>query len=284
MTLYEMKDATHHGKFAVFGNPIKHSKSPLIHQAFAAQFGHRIEYRAVRVELGDFDRAATAFFAAGGRGLNVTVPFKGEAAAFADRVSQRVKRADAANFLQLCDDGAVIADNTDGLGLVHDMVANLGWNLQGARLCLIGAGGAARGVIEPLLHERPGHLFIANRTPERAEALAVDYRDVDGGALSDLEGREFDVVINATSSGLTGGMPPLPASMLTERSCCYDMVYASQPTPFMRWAALHAAWAVADGLGMLVEQAAESYYRWHGERPETGPVIQQVRQALLAAA
>ncbi len=273
-------------KFAVFGNPIKHSKSPIIHAAFAGQFGHCIEYRAVRVEINDFERSARGFFAGGGAGLNVTVPFKPEAAALADRLSDRARRAGAANTLHPAADGAILGDNTDGLGLVRDMVVNLGWAVQGARVLVLGAGGAARGVLEPLLLEGPHSLFIANRTGAKAEALAAAFGElgsVAGGGLDALEGRAFDLVINATSAGLAGEVPPLPPAMLTERSCCYDMVYGPEPTAFMRWAAQHAAWAVSDGLGMLVEQAAESYYRWHQARPETGPVIRQVREVLAAA-
>ena len=273
-------------KFAVFGNPIKHSKSPIIHAAFAGQFGHCIEYRAVRVEINDFERSARGFFAGGGAGLNVTVPFKPEAAALADRLSNRARRAGAANTLHPAADGAILGDNTDGLGLVRDMVVNLGWAVQGARVLVLGAGGAARGVLEPLLLEGPHSLFIANRTAAKAEALAASFGElgsVAGGGLDALEGHGFDLVINATSAGLSGEVPPLPPAMLTERSCCYDMVYGPEPTAFMRWAAQHAAWAVSDGLGMLVEQAAESYYRWHQARPETGPVIRQVREVLAAA-
>lgn len=274
-------------KFAVYGNPIKHSKSPLIHAAFAAQFGHRVEYRAVRVEPGDFERTARAFFAGGGAGLNVTVPFKPEAAVLADQLSERARRAGAANTLSRVDGGLIHGDNTDGVGLVRDMVVNLGWTLQGARVLLLGAGGAARGVLEPLFQERPCSIRIANRSADKAEALAAIFRpfgEVSGGGFEDLDGGGFDLIVNATSAGLSGEVPPLPASVLTERSCCYDMVYGTQPTAFMRWAAHHAAWAVSDGLGMLVEQAAESYYRWHRARPETGPVIRRVREALVAAA
>ncbi|HKK22150.1 MAG TPA: shikimate dehydrogenase, partial [Pseudohaliea sp.] len=165
-------------KFAVFGNPIKHSKSPLIHTAFAAQFGHRIEYRAVRVEIDAFERSARAFFERGGAGLNVTVPFKPEAAAFADRLSDRARRAGAANTLHPAADGAILGDNTDGLGLVRDMVVNLGWAVQGARVLVLGAGGAARGVLEPLLLEGPHSLFVANRTPAKAEALAEAFTEL----------------------------------------------------------------------------------------------------------
>ncbi|GAB3325174.1 shikimate dehydrogenase [Haliea atlantica] len=273
-------------KYAVFGNPIKHSKSPAIHAAFAAQCGQDIQYRAVRVETGDFPRAARCFFEAGGSGLNVTVPFKEEAFAFADSLSPRAARAGAVNTLTRREDGGIAGDTTDGIGLVRDMVANLGWQLQGRRILLLGAGGAARGVMELLLRERPAGLVVANRTAARAEALVADFSDlgsVAGGGYECLEGQQFDLLINATSSGLQGEMPPLPDSLLTERSCCYDMVYGPEPTPFMRWAAQHAAWAVADGLGMLVEQAAEAFYIWRRVRPTTQPVITQMRDLLAAA-
>ncbi|MAL95033.1 MAG: shikimate dehydrogenase [Haliea sp.] len=273
-------------KYAVFGNPIKHSKSPAIHAAFAAQCGQDIQYRAVRVETGDFQRAARCFFEAGGSGLNVTGPFKEEAFAFADSLSPRAARAGAVNTLTRGEDGGIAGDTTDGIGLVRDMVANLGWQLQGRRILLLGAGGAARGVMEPLLRERPAGLVVANRTAARAEALVADFSDlgpVAGGGYECLEGQQFDLLINATSTGLQGGMPPLPDSLLTERSCCYDMVYGPEPTPFMRWAAQHAAWAVADGLGMLVEQAAEAFYIWRRVRPTTQPVISQMRDLLAAA-
>jgi len=273
-------------RFAVYGNPIKHSKSPLIHASFAAQFGHRVEYRAVRVEIGDFARAARAFFESGGAGLNVTVPFKAEAFALAAHPSERARRAGAANTLSTDGNGELVADNTDGLGLVRDMVINLGWTVQGARVLVLGAGGAARGVLEPLLREHPHSLYVANRSADKARALVQEFvglGTLGGGGFEDLHGRQFDLVINATSAGLSGEMPALPASILSERSCCYDMVYGAEPTLFMRWAAQHAVWAVSDGLGMLVEQAAESYFRWHRARPETRPVIQHVRAALAGA-
>ena len=274
-------------KFAVFGNPIKHSKSPLIHAAFAEQFGHNVEYRALRVEPGEFERAVRGFFASGGCGLNITVPFKTAAAALADIQSERSRLAGAANLLRLDEQGRIEADNTDGFGMVRDMVVNLGWSLQDARILMLGAGGAARGVIGPLLQEAPRALFIANRTAEKSAQLAAVFAelgDVSGGGLQDLEADSFDVIINATSASLNGEDLYLPPSLLTERSCCYEMVYAAEPSPFMRWAAQHAAWAVSDGSGMLVEQAAESYYRWHGVRPETAPVVRRVRDALSLAA
>ncbi|MBE9540091.1 MAG: shikimate dehydrogenase [Proteobacteria bacterium] len=277
---------TQNNKYAVFGNPIKHSKSPIIHAAFAQQCDLQLQYRAVRVELGDFNRAARDFFASGGAGLNITVPFKQEAFELADKRSDRARRAGAVNTLTPLIGGGVSGDNTDGIGLVSDMVANLGWVIRDLRVLVLGAGGAVRGVLEPLLRERPTEVLIVNRTPERAQQLASEFSDlgkVEGGAYALIGSRQFDLVINGTSAGLAGEMPDLPSSILTEHSCCYDMVYGAEPTVFMRWAAHHAAWAVSDGLGMLVEQAAQSFYLWNKMRPETGPVIQQLRGVLAAA-
>ena len=273
-------------KFAVFGNPIKQSKSPIIHTLFAQQYAQHIEYRAVRVELDDFVQATNRFFEGGGAGLNITVPFKHEAFALAHRNSERSLRAGAANVLTLADDGLIDGDNTDGIGLIRDLIANLGWTVQGLRVLLVGAGGAARGVLEPLLRERPRELLVVNRTAARAAELAVEFAGVgplEGGAFDLIGTRQFDLIINATSAGLSGEVPELPSSMLTERSCCYDMVYGAEPTPFLRWSADHAAGAVSDGLGMLVEQAAEAFYIWRQLRPETRSVIDQLREAMEAA-
>ena len=274
-------------RFAVFGNPIKQSRSPFIHSAFAARCDIRLEYRAVRVEIGDFERAVRAFFDAGGAGLNVTVPFKEEAAALATATTARARRAGAANTLWRDEAGVLHGDNTDGVGMVRDMVANLGWNLHRTRVLIVGAGGAVRGILEPLLREAPASVFIVNRTLERAETLVREFAELgelQAGGYGDLGGRQFDLVINASSAGLSGEAPPLPTDILGERSCCYDLLYGAEPTPFMRWAAHNTAWAISDGLGMLVEQAAEAFYVWHRQRPETQPVIQQLRGVLSAAA
>jgi len=273
-------------KYAVFGNPVKHSKSPEIHSMFAQQCGQNMQYRAVRVDLDGFAEAATAFFAGEGAGLNVTVPFKQDAFEFAERVSERAARAGAVNTLSRTEGGRVEGDNTDGIGLVRDLVANLGWTVRGSKVLLVGAGGAARGVVEPLLLEKPAELLVVNRTAARAEQIAAAFAGigpVSGGGLGLMEGQQFDLVINATSAGLSGEIPELPGSLLQERSCCYDMVYGAEPTPFMRWAAHHAAWAVADGLGMLVEQAAESFHIWRDARPDTRPVISHLRETMAAA-
>jgi shikimate dehydrogenase len=272
-------------KYAVFGNPIKHSKSPAIHSMFAQQCAQPMVYRAVKVELDGFARAATSFFKDGGAGLNVTVPFKQDSYEFAERLSARAQRAGAVNTLTRAKDGMIEGDNTDGIGLIRDLIANLGWTVQGLRVLMLGAGGAARGVLEPLLRERPKELLIVNRTAARASQLAQEFADLgplEGGAYELIQQRQFDLVINASSAGLSGAAPDLSGDLLTERSCCYDMVYGAQPTPFMRWAAHHAAWAVADGLGMLVEQAAESFYIWRNARPSTGPVIKQLRETMVA--
>jgi len=272
-------------RYAVFGNPIRHSRSPAIHGEFALQCKQPMKYRAVKVARQGFATAASNFFKGGGCGLNVTVPFKGEAYDFADKLSIRAQRARAVNTLTVAESGEIVGDNTDGIGLVRDMVANLGWSIQGQRVLLVGAGGAARGVLEPLLRERPKELLIVNRTASRARDLAESFGDVApvaGGGYELTEGRQFELLINATSAGLDGEAPPLTQTLLTERSCCYDLVYGAEPTAFMRWAAQHAAWAVSDGLGMLVEQAAESFYIWRGVRPETRPVIRSIRVAMEA--
>ena len=270
-------------RYGVFGNPIRQSKSPWIHAAFAAQTDQRLQYRAVLVEEGEFAPAADAFFGAGGRGLNVTVPFKTDAYSYATELTQRAQIAGAVNTLARRDDGSMLGDNTDGVGLVRDMVANLGWQISGRQVAVLGAGGAVRGVLGPLLREQPAGLLVVNRTPAIALELVdafAELGELEAGGYDCLQGRQFDLVINGTSASLAGELPALPDAMLNEKSCCYDMMYAAEPTPFMRWAAQHTAWAVSDGLGMLVEQAAESFYLWRSERPQTGPVLAELRTVI----
>lgn len=267
-------------RYAVMGNPIAHSKSPRIHTLFAAQSGLEIEYSAILVEPGNFANAVADFLAQGGRGLNITVPFKQEAWALAGRRSGRAERAGAVNTLVLESSGKHFGDNTDGAGLVRDLMHNHGAVLAGKRLLLVGAGGAARGVIEPLLDEKPGLLVIANRTPEKAVALARSFCDLgrtEGTGLDIPDGQDFDIIINATAASLAGDVPALPPGVVSAGSWCYDMMYADQPTAFMNWADKLGAYRVMDGLGMLVEQAAESFYLWHGVRPDTAPVIRALR-------
>jgi shikimate dehydrogenase len=278
---------TPQANYAVFGNPIKQSKSPVIHQAFAQQLEESLSYRAVRVEHEQFEEKVRGFFQHGGMGLNITVPFKERAFALADSASAAAQRAGASNCLVPQREGGLHAANTDGVGMVRDMVANLGWQLQGRRTLIIGAGGAVRGIVHPLLSERLGSLTIVNRTADRAAELAERFSSTEltvaAGGLEAAAGGVFDLVINATSASLGNEMPDLADIQLAPRCCCYDLVYAAEPTAFMRWSAAQAAWAIADGLGMLVEQAAESYYLWRGQRPGTEEVISGLRHGLMAS-
>jgi shikimate dehydrogenase len=273
-------------RYVLFGNPVAHSPSPGVHAAFAAQTGQDLRYDRHWVPLGEFARAAAEFFAGGGRGGNVTVPFKEDAFRFAGRLSARAQRAGAVNTLALESDGQVLGDNTDGIGLVRDLTLNLGWVITGRRVLVLGAGGAARGVLAPLLAEQPAQLLIANRTVDKAEHLAREFADlgrVAAGGFADLAGVEpFDLVINATSASLAGALPPLPEGLLAAGANAYDMMYGAEPTLFLNWAQRQGAGALADGLGMLVEQAAEAFSIWRGVRPETRPVIAKVRRDLVA--
>lgn len=266
-------------QYAVMGNPIAHSQSPRIHALFATQTGQRLEYRAIRVEPGGFAVAARAFRDAGGKGLNVTVPFKQDAWVFADLLSARAERAGAVNTLSFEPTGAR-GDNTDGPGLVRDLKINHGCVLAGRRILLLGAGGAARGVLQPLLAERPAQLVIANRTASRAAELALRFGDlgpVTGCGFADLAGRSFDLVVNATAAGLSDAVPPLPDGVLAADGWCYDLMYGREPTTFVRWGWERGAVQSLDGLGMLVEQAAEAFHLWRGVWPETQPVIAALR-------
>ncbi|HVY05736.1 MAG TPA: shikimate dehydrogenase [Burkholderiales bacterium] len=271
-------------RYGVVGNPIAHSKSPQIHAAFARQTGHDIEYEKLLAPLDGFRVTVEAFRAAGGRGLNVTLPFKLEAFDLAIDVSPRARDAEAANFLSF-DAGHVHADNTDGVGLVRDIVDNLGVAIEGRRVLLLGAGGAAQGVLTPLLEQQPRILTVANRTVEKALRLAETFRHkpvaeasvLCGLPFGELAGHHFDVIINATSSSLQGELPPLPPDAFAQGALAYDMMYGAEPTPFLAFASARGA-RTADGLGMLVEQAAESFLLWRGVRPQTAPVIAQLRK------
>ena len=273
-------------KYAVFGNPIKHSKSPQIHRMFAEQAKQQLSYRAHKVDVGKFADAAKSFFDNGGKGLNITVPFKMDAYNFADELSDRARLAGAVNTLALQDDGKIYGDNTDGAGLVRDICENLAWEVTDKRVLLLGAGGAIRGVLEPLMKLNPSQVLIANRTVEKAQKLARDFSEfgnVGACSFEALNANQYDLIINGTSASLAGELPPLPSDALTNEGCCYDMMYSAAPTPFMRWGAENAAWAVSDGLGMLVEQAAESFCIWRGTRPTTRGVIDAIREQLAAS-
>lgn len=261
-------------RYAVIGNPVEHSKSPLIHAAFARQTGQDLEYGRILAPLNGFAECVQNFRAAGGRGANVTVPFKEVAYRLATGLSTRAHDAGAVNTLTF-DGEAILGDNTDGVGLVRDITVNLGFDLAGRRVLLMGAGGAARGVIRSLLECRPGLLVVANRTVTRAEELARHFGGLVASGYPELAGKRFDLIINATSTSLADTMPPLPAEAFGTGALAYDMFYGCE-TPFMRFARLHGA-RTADGLGMLVEQAAESFYIWREVRPKTQPVIAMLR-------
>lgn len=268
-------------KYAVMGNPVAHSKSPRIHALFAHQFRHVIEYTAIQVDVGGFTQAVEQFRAQGGRGLNVTVPFKVDAFHLADHLSDRAKLAGAVNTIRFEPDGSIFGDNTDGTGLVHDLTRNLDVYLKDRKLVVLGAGGAVRGVLGPLLKQHAALVVVANRTPGKARELAAEFAHlgkVEGCGFGDTKGRHFDVVINGTAASLKGEVPPLPENLFANHALAYDMMYGERARPFLDWAVRHGAERVADGLGMLVEQAAESYFVWFGVRPETRPVIQTLQK------
>lgn len=268
--------------YAVFGNPINHSKSPHIHRHFAEQTGQDMTYTKQLVAPDEFAQAATEFFSKGGRGLNITMPFKLDAYRFAGHLTQRAQRAGAVNTLALRSDGSILGDNTDGIGMIHDM-HNLGWELRGKRVLVLGAGGAVRGILQPLLEQEPREVVIVNRTHQKAEDLANSFHDlgeVRAVKHEALQGQQFDLLINGTSTSMHGELPPLPDDVLAPRACCYDMMYGAEPTLFLQWAKAHGAADVADGLGMLVGQAAEAFYLWRQIRPEVVPVITAMRRQM----
>ena len=274
-------------RYAVIGHPIAHSKSPQIHAAFARQTAQDISYEAILAPLDGFVATVQAFRAAGGRGMNVTVPFKLEAFALADRHTPRARAAGAVNTLAFGADG-ILGDNTDGAGLVCDLTVNLGCALQGRRVLLLGAGGAARGAILPLLGERPAVLAIANRTMAKAEelvrAFAADAGEtrLSASSFAALAGQSFDVIINATAASLSDDVPPLPPGLYADGALAYDMMYGRGDTAFMAAARTDGAARVADGLGMLVEQAAESFTLWRGIRPDSRAVLAELRRQIDA--
>lgn len=267
-------------RYAVIGNPIAHSKSPDIHARFAAQTGQHLVYERMLAPLGSFEQVVRDFIRDGGRGANVTVPFKLEAHALATALTPRAKAAGAVNTLKF-DAGAIVGDNTDGIGMVTDIVRNAGIAMSGKKVLLLGAGGAARGVILPILDEQPAELVIANRTVSKAAELADQFSPqgrISASSFDALKDR-FDIIINATSASLADDLPPVPSTVFGSAAFAYDMMYGKEPTVFMHFASSHGA-AVRDGLGMLVEQAAESFLLWRGVRPETAPVYAELRAKL----
>ncbi len=279
-------------RYGVIGNPIAHSRSPLIHRAFAEQTGIDLDYTAILAPLDGFNATVAQFRSEGGLGLNVTVPFKAEAFALCATLSERAQRAGAVNTLIFPADprspdvsSDIRGDNTDGVGLLRDLAFHQ-IPLKGKKVLLLGAGGASRGVLAPLLAEEPTQLLIANRRVATAEQLATDFQDLAGTqlgacALDALPAEPFDLIINATSASLSGEQLPLPDALIGQNTTVYDMAYGRAPTVFMQWGAALGAIAF-DGLGMLVEQAAESFYIWHGLRPQTGHVRDLLKKQLAS--
>lgn len=267
--------------YGVFGNPIAHSKSPLIHGLFAKQTGQAISYKPLLAPLDSFPEFVTQFFV-NGSGANVTVPFKEQAFALADQLSERAQRAKAVNTLKKLDDGRLLGDNTDGAGLVNDLLNNH-VVLAGQKILILGAGGAVRGVLEPLLAQGPAEVCIVNRTVEKAEQLACEFADLGHmtAAGYDWIDAPVDIIINGTSASLSGELPPLANSLIKAGdTVCYDMMYGKDTTVFNQWAQAQGAARTLDGLGMLVEQAAEAFFVWTGVRPNPKPVLEQLRAQL----
>ena len=274
-------DGNRPDEYGVAGHPVSHSRSPFIHSWFARQTGQKIRYQRYDIEPGQFELRARELFANGLKGLNVTLPHKLAAAEFASDLTERAARAGAVNTLLLCPDGTLLGDNTDGAGLLRDLKDNIGLTLEHRRILVVGAGGAARGALAPLLAEQPVQIIIANRTPERAAELARAFAPlgpVEAVSLAQIPGRVFDLIINTTSAGLEGGTVPLPPAVLGHQTVCYDMIYSHDGTPFCRWAQAQGCSKVFQGWGMLVEQAAESFYLWRGVRPDT----RAVRAAIIS--
>jgi shikimate dehydrogenase len=264
------------GRYVLFGHPVSHSWSPFIHGMFARQFDHVVDYKVQDIAPDGFRHAVINFFVMGGGGANVTLPHKPAAAEIVNELSARAERARAVNTIVRRSPTELYGENTDGVGLVTDLTRNLGVNLTGSRLLILGAGGATRGVLAPLLEQEPREIRIANRTPERASSLRDEFSDLGEITASGFDGiddRPWDVVVNATAASLQGEVPELPANAIGRDTVCYDMAYGRGDTAFMRWAHERGSKRAYKGWGMLVEQAAEAYLLWHGVRPETRPVM-----------
>ena len=267
--------------YAVMGNPIAHSKSPVIHTLFADSTGQNLRYKAILVDIDGFEDAVDEFFANGDLGLSITVPFKEEAWQLAEKLTSRAEVAGAVNTLWQDDQGLLHGDNTDGAGLITDLKNNHGITINSARVLILGAGGAVRGVLGPILNEQPAEVVISNRTQARADALVSLFGSdrVCASDYADLPGR-FDLVINGTAASLQGEMPPLPEHTIDHNTCCYDMMYGPGETVFNRWCREHGAGKTMDGLGMLVEQAAEQFALWRGVRPDSAKVLDLLRNEM----
>ncbi len=267
-------------RYGVMGYPVSHSRSPVIHRLFALQTGQDLQYELLQVAPEKLEAAIRQFQRTGGKGLNITVPHKSEVVKLCDQLSERGSTAGAVNTLSFRD-GEILGDNTDGIGLLRDLAINLGFTLEGANILILGAGGATRGIVGPLLEMQPSSLRIANRTIDKAEALAKHFSH--SGPVSACRfnvvpiSEKYDLIINATSAGFKGETPPYPAGAISSDTFCYDLSYGLKPTPFSEWAREHGAEQSVMGWGMLVEQAAESFSIWRGVRPDTAPVLKQMK-------
>ena len=267
-------------RYAVIGRPVAHSLSPEIHQLFAEQTDEDIHYEKILAEEHGFTRAAETFFNAGGKGLNITLPFKTDACKFVDQLTDLARHAGAVNTIIRQTDGSYLGTNTDGTGLLRDLKKRLRLQLSNKKILIIGAGGATQGIVEPLLHEAPGKLLIANRTRAKATAIADRFREmgeIQDCGLRQIPARHYDLIIHATSATLHGHEPDLPAEIIGPQTHCYDLTYGNDDTPFMRWSKRHGAVNVFDGFGMLLEQAAEAFYLWRGKRPDTAMAYRFLR-------
>ena len=270
-------------RYAVIGNPIEHSKSPDIHLLFADQTGEILSYEKILAEESEFSQVVKEFFNNGGKGLNVTVPFKNLACEFVDELSEYAEHARAVNTIYRNNAGRFVGVNTDGIGLLRDLKKTLRLQLLNKKILIVGAGGATQGIVEPLLNEKPVELLIANRTPSKAEIIAKQFKsygNINCCALNEIPKQHFDLVLHATSAGLQGNSVALPTEIIGPNSCCYDLLYSDQDTSFMEWAKKLHAKTVIDGFGMLLEQAAEAFYLWRGKRPDTGMAYHYFRPNL----
>jgi shikimate dehydrogenase len=267
-------------RYGVIGYPVSHSRSPVIHRLFALQTGQQLQYDLLQVPPDKLEAAILRFRRAGGKGLNVTVPHKAEVVRLVDRMSERASTAGAVNTLSFRDD-EMLGDNTDGVGLMRDLEANFGLQLQDANILILGAGGATRGIVAPLLERQPAFLCIANRSVNKAKGLAAHFKVLGPVAACGFDAvptaQPYDLVLNATSTNLGGEAPPYPAAAIADTTFCYDLAYGLNPTPFCNWAREHGAARAVMGWGMLVEQAAESFLIWRGIRPDTAPVLKQLQ-------
>ena len=267
-------------RYAVLGYPIGHSKSPIIHQQFAKQTKQTLSYEAIEVKPEVFSTTLDDFFNAGGKGVNCTVPLKELAYEKVDQLTERAQFSGAVNTVKLMDDGTLLGDNTDGVGLLTDLCVNLGLSLAGKRVLVLGAGGAARGILGPLLGANPSALFLANRTVSKAEAmetLFASFGRITPTSYEKLTGYQFDLIINATSASLSNALPAINSGLLAADGVCYDLAYSEQPTAFVRWGLREGAHLSVDGRGMLVEQAAHAFKLWRGVMPDTTQVLENLK-------